>query len=75
MKGFLLRPGVTVAAIAGTVGGIALAFATVTQPLQDLFGKPTAAKIADVCLIIAAVCGPIAGLGRSPLSSVDSPKP
>lgn len=73
MNRFLLKPEVTLAAIASTVCSVALAGATVTQPLQDLFGPHVARNIGDVCLIIAAVSGAIAGIGRSPVPSVDNP--
>ena len=73
MNRFLLKPEVTIAAIAGTVCSVALAGATVTQPLQDLFGAHVARNIADVCLIVAAVLRCARWLGRSPIPSVDKP--
>lgn len=71
----LFHPLVTVAAICGVLASIALALATVMTPLSDLFGPHVAGKVNDWCLIVAAVCGAIAGLGRSPIHSIDSGAP
>jgi hypothetical protein len=72
LKAMLFHPHVTRGAILTNVIAVATIIAGLAGPLGHLFGHKFAENAVNVCLVVIPFATFIAGVGRSPIKSIDN---